>query len=621
MKVRVEKRDGRIVPFDHQKIIDAINKAYIAVEGDVSKPAMAKSKRIAQLVEDYASLYDVPISVEAIQEIIEDHLMNSEDKDVARAYILYRDKRSRHRRQKSQLMQNISKKVNASDVQNQNANVDERSFGGRKGEANDELMRSLALDMVSPTARDNHVNNRIYMHDLNSLPVGEHNCFSGDTKFVTDRGVRAFNECADNQIVKILNKRGEWERATVHYYGKKPMNVLTFKAGSQVKTVVCTPDHRWVLNDGIITSHIHVGDQLWRAKPCHLPVNVEYNNWCFGYCLAEDDMDESFGLSAVVRLPNDRLEYIKRFTAAGWKIQNVSNSMVWLDKQGETEYKKLFLENKLWRYLPHMALVQTFRGFLMGARTNQSGHYTFEVRDIKLKNFIEEVAPCAGFYIWGQKVVLTKKQRCLYCINLVEEQPRQFTWELTSIEPFRDGEPIDAWCVETKTTKTFTLDGCMVTGNCLSIPFDKLLRNGFDTRQADVRPAKSVNTAFQLVAVLSQIQSLQQFGGVSATHIDTTMVPYVRLSLTKHFKDGLKYVEQKSDEKIEEIVNSINLRDKLDVADHVLHMSNKQIEELYPLAWKYAMDMTRRETYQAVEGMFHNLDTLQSRSGNQLNCG
>ena len=48
--------------------------------------------------------------------------------------------------------------------------------------------------------------------------------------------------------------------------------------------------------------------------------------------------------------------------------------------------------------------------------------------------------------------------------------------------------------------------------NCLSIPFDDLLANGFNTRQTDVRPAQSVSTAFQLVAVIFQLQSLQQFG-------------------------------------------------------------------------------------------------------------
>ena len=146
--------------------------------------------------------------------------------------------------------------------------------------------------------------------------------------------------------------------------------------------------------------------------------------------------------------------------------------------------------------------------------------------------------------------------------------------------------------------------------NCLSIPFDDLLANGFNTRQTDVRPANSINTAFQLIAVIFQIQSLQQFGRVSATHIDWTMVPYVRKSFLKHYKDGLKYIDSaKSGHEIK-----ITL-DKNDAAK--ISIDNKKIYN-HKLAYDYAMDMTIKETHQAVEGMYHNLNTLQSRSGNQL---
>lgn len=137
--------------------------------------------------------------------------------------------------------------------------------------------------------------------------------------------------------------------------------------------------------------------------------------------------------------------------------------------------------------------------------------------------------------------------------------------------------------------------------NCLSIPFDDLLANGFNTRQTDVRPAQSINTAFQLVAVIFQLQSLQQFGGVSATHLDWTMVPYVRKSFAKHYRNGLKYIEG---------IDKVLLDDKLSIEDSWY--------KSYSKAYEYAMDMTTKECYQAVEGMYHNLNTLQSRSGNQL---
>lgn len=135
--------------------------------------------------------------------------------------------------------------------------------------------------------------------------------------------------------------------------------------------------------------------------------------------------------------------------------------------------------------------------------------------------------------------------------------------------------------------------------NCLSVPFDDLLKNGFNTRQTDVRPANSINTAFQLIAVLFQLQSLQQFGGVSATHIDWTMVPYVRLSFYKHYKNGLKYISK--DEALLNKITEINKDDirNLSIEDS-LYKSNEQ-------AYDYALDMTVKELNQAVEGMYHNL--------------
>ena len=141
--------------------------------------------------------------------------------------------------------------------------------------------------------------------------------------------------------------------------------------------------------------------------------------------------------------------------------------------------------------------------------------------------------------------------------------------------------------------------------NCLSIPFDDLLANGFKLKQTDVRPAGSVNTAFQLVAVIFQLQSLQQFGGVAATHLDWTMVPYVRKSFWKHYKDGLKYLAG-IDEEIEP---------DTDPKDMSIQSLSYTCEDH---VYKYAMDMTKKEIYQAVEGLYHNLNTLQSRSGNQL---
>ena len=76
-------------------------------------------------------------------------------------------------------MDAVSEKLEANDVQNQNANVDEHSFGGRVGEASDLVMKQYALNyLITDKAKQNHLNNEIYIHDLNSYAVGNHNCLT-----------------------------------------------------------------------------------------------------------------------------------------------------------------------------------------------------------------------------------------------------------------------------------------------------------------------------------------------------------------------------------------------------------------------------------------------------------
>lgn len=156
--------------------------------------------------------------------------------------------------------------------------------------------------------------------------------------------------------------------------------------------------------------------------------------------------------------------------------------------------------------------------------------------------------------------------------------------------------------------------------NCLTMPFDKLLAEGFNTRQTDIRPAKSVSSAFQLIAVLFQLQSLNQFGGVSASHIDHTLVPYVRMSLFKHYI--LEYVKtceglldmdlvSMSSEEIDDWIDKNKERYlklfNLSQDDFYIG-SNKLEKNLY----QRALLETIKEIYQAVEGMYHNLKIIRA---------
>lgn len=173
--MNVIKRNGSEVQFDKSKIVNAINKAFIDVDGHLNDEATTLSNNIANYVESK----NTTMSVEEIQDIVENKLMATRRKDVARAYINYRYLHKMARNQYKDLMDAVAEKLSGNNVQNQNANVDEQSFGGRMGEANDVVLKKFALEnCMSKMARENHERNEIYIHDLNSYAVGMHNCLS-----------------------------------------------------------------------------------------------------------------------------------------------------------------------------------------------------------------------------------------------------------------------------------------------------------------------------------------------------------------------------------------------------------------------------------------------------------
>ncbi len=176
MDIIVLKRDGSEVNYDLERISIAIAGAF----EDLNKEF--EDINVLNNVEHYIKLFLTgnntnKISVEQIQDFVEKVLMENGYVEEAKAYILYRYEHELARRKRQE--EEVKEKLLASNVQNQNANVDEYSFGGRKGEADNVVMKQFALDhLVSKMARENHLNNEVYIHDLDSYAVGMHNCLS-----------------------------------------------------------------------------------------------------------------------------------------------------------------------------------------------------------------------------------------------------------------------------------------------------------------------------------------------------------------------------------------------------------------------------------------------------------
>ena len=155
------------------------------------------------------------------------------------------------------------------------------------------------------------------------------------------------------------------------------------------------------------------------------------------------------------------------------------------------------------------------------------------------------------------------------------------------------------------------------TTNCIFIPFDKILRQGFNTGNGSVRTPNSIMTAMALVAIIFQSQQNSQYGGVSANKLDFDLAPYVRKSFEKYFLKGLDYFEEFTPD---QLASDQSLSEKRDIANELgeITMRRSDLEQAYPKAFRYALKETKSETLQGAESLIHNLNTMSSRAGGQI---
>lgn len=190
--MKVIKRDGRVVEFDKSKITNAVLKAYQEVDGEIKEQSVLDAENIAEHI--YKRLRDES-SVEEIQDMVEKELMKSSRKDVAKAYVIYRNDRTRIRERNSKLVKVVMDRVNSSVDNHSNANVDEKSFSGREKEASADVGKTIALDFggLSEEVAQAHKEMLIYQHDLEKAIYGIHNCLNLNFKEIFTYGFTTRN--------------------------------------------------------------------------------------------------------------------------------------------------------------------------------------------------------------------------------------------------------------------------------------------------------------------------------------------------------------------------------------------------------------------------------------------
>lgn len=304
----IMKRSGERVPFDESKIVRAIEKANAEVTIPLEKMSEEKIEEIAAQIKRDAENAGRDLSVEEIQDKVEDSLMIAGYCTLARLYITYRYKHNLDRK-KSTLDKKIESLINVKvnkdgsvsggneEVNQENSNKDTKVLSVQRDYMAGEWSREYTNRNLLPEDVVNaHRNGLIHVHDTDYMAQPEHNCFSSKTEFVTRNGVVSFADCKDGQVVEVLDKDGVWREATVKCYGKQKLQNVILKKDDEEKLVSCTANHRWILSDETVTTALKEGDvlygHLWKVDSITTCDGALEDVWC-----VEEPVTHSFTLA------------------------------------------------------------------------------------------------------------------------------------------------------------------------------------------------------------------------------------------------------------------------------------------------------------------------------------
>ena len=185
MIANIRKRDGRIENFNQQKIVNAILKA-------MNHNFVNDVKCAENIAQNIVNMDMDVIEVEQVQNLVEIELMKSQYKNVAKDYILYREKRNIARGRKTyELYMGIVNTI-ANDVTRENANMNADTPAGMMMKFASESSKAFVMDMlVSQTTRDYIKSNYIHMHDADYYPTKSLTCLQHPLDRILQNGFRA----------------------------------------------------------------------------------------------------------------------------------------------------------------------------------------------------------------------------------------------------------------------------------------------------------------------------------------------------------------------------------------------------------------------------------------------
>lgn len=556
--MNIRKRNGSEVKFNRNNIIEAISRANEKVRLE-DRLTIQEIKDIAKTIDEKCKTSIATIQSNDIQNFVENSIMEHGKFDVAKEYITYRYQKALDNR-KNTIDDRVLSLLNNDneDILQENANKNPTIVSTMRDYMAGEVSKDISQRYLLPAdIYQAHKEGKIHFHDMDYFAMPIHNCFTGQTKFITDKGVRTFDSFNDGDAIKVKDKDGVWRDATVRCYGKQLFNKIILKNNKTEKVIYATKNHRWVLKDGSITTELKENDILYGTKDStnyEIKTKRDAEMFCLGFALG-DGCDHKNATQ--VRLCGNKIKWKDIFKKAGWSEQK-NDTMYY-----NSSMKQDFLNANVWKFLSFEDKSMLFHGYYAADGSKNANRVA--TSDERISKFIEDCSCCAGYYITSKNDIIHdtnyKENANLSIYYLTKSTNDNHCWKVKSIENGRRGIAL-SWCVEEPITKTFLLENGIVTGNCDLWNLEDMLQNGTVINNVKIEKPHTFLTAATITSQISAIVASSQYGGqtFSLAHL-APFVEETRNYFRKKFKEELTTL---TDEQLEELVEKETRRNVKD---------------------------------------------------------
>jgi len=518
----VHKRDGRIVDFDFSRIVNVINKAMSETIDGVDEKL---SKRIAESIKKEIVENDEIKTVEQIQDMIEEKLMGSNRKDVAKKYILFREFRNQNREEnkdtesqykllddefisqykhKPSPMTPLGEFVYYRTYSRWLPEQKRREYWWETCRRAVEFNCGLVDGVTKEEAQelfDNMFNLKQFLSGRSlwsgftkasyANPASQFNCFTGDTEFLSKGGIRQFKDCKDGELVSILDGNCGWSEAKVKHFDEDEIVEIKLrrKGTKTTKIIKTTKNHIWFVRKfpkdthyiEIKTEDLKIGSILkMRTAYCKTKIDMCPIGIQHGIVYGDGNLEKERDY-CLVKLIGHKQELLKYFYSKDtWYDKTVDGTMV---RQ---------LPNT-WKKLPDTSMnVQYIKGFLYGLlltdgrvgssiritqRTEEEVKYIrglFEMIGMPTSEVTESVRTNSNYGEYENPYTFSIfKEYIPHDWNdlLKETIPEKRDWIVEEINYNGDFEK--TYCIIESKTNSFTLTSGIHTHNCSFLVIDE----------------------------------------------------------------------------------------------------------------------------------------------------